>query len=693
MSIRKWHKYWPELCAVALSAWVTVAAPLAWGADPPVNDRAAPPAGDGLGAASSGDPFARAPSDDPFAIVREESFVTGAAKHPQPLGEAPSSVTVITAEEIRTHGYATVAEALRWVRGLFVTYDRSYSYVGVRGLLRPGDYNNKVLLAIDGHTLNGYVYGDGLFGNELGLDLENVERIEVVRGPGSALYGSYAVLAVVNVVTRHPSREPGIALAGRAGAWGDRRLFAAWSSSTPGGPQWRLSGSWQGARGPDLYFAEYDHPLSHSGRAIDADGEEAGGLFGTIEWGSSRLAAKLNSRMKRFPTGAFETTFGDRRNRTYDGHDFVELSDTRRLAGPVELQSRAYWDGARYRGFYIEGPDTATKVNFDRGDGDLVGTELRVHWSPGTRDVVTLGTEGQYDLRARMDNFDEVPFVVYVRQNPRSGRVAAYLQDERRVGSSVLVTAGGRADRYADFDPVVSPRLDVVWEADPGTRVKLLAGSAFRAPSVYETRYDLYRSKVGLLPERVNTLEGAVVRTAGPLTADFSIYGNWVRDLIDLVRTDTLGTLEFRNRARVVGRGVEAELAAVGSRGTRARLSAAWQTSRDRDTGLELTNSPRWNAQAVLTHAPLSRPYGLGIGVRYLSPRWTLAHSRTAPAVVVDARVSALLPRAFQVGLDARNLFDSRHGDPGSAEHREDEIIQDHRALFLTVELRSRRGP
>ena len=85
--------------------------------------------------------------------------------------------------------------------------------------------------------------------------------------------------------------------------------------------------------------------------------------------------------------------------------------------------------------------------------------------------------------------------------------------------------------------------------------------------------------------------------------------------------------------------------------------------------------------------------HGLGIGVRYLSPRWTLAHSRTAPAVVVDTRVSALLPRAFQVGLDARNLFDSRHGDPGSAEHREDEIIQDHRALFLTVELRSRRGP
>src|SRR5438093_11697541 len=138
-----------------MGAGVTVAAPLAWGADPTDNDRAAPPAGDGLGVASSGDPFARAPADDPFAIVREESFVTGAAKHPQPLGEAPSSVTVITAAEIRTHGYATVAEALRWVRGLFVTYDRSYSYVGVRGLLRPGHYHDKALLAFGGRPLDG----------------------------------------------------------------------------------------------------------------------------------------------------------------------------------------------------------------------------------------------------------------------------------------------------------------------------------------------------------------------------------------------------------------------------------------------------------------------------------------------------------------------------------------------------------
>ena len=180
--------------------------------------------------------LAAGPQDDAFSLVHEEQVVTAATKRPQPLSETPSAVTVITAAEIHANGYHTVGEALRWVRGLFVTSDRNYLYLGIRGLQRPGDYNNKLLLAIDGHTLNGNVYGDALFGDELGIDLEMVERIEVVRGPGSTLYGGSAVLAVVNVVTRHPRSEAGTRVSGRAGGAGERRGFAAMASARPGRP-------------------------------------------------------------------------------------------------------------------------------------------------------------------------------------------------------------------------------------------------------------------------------------------------------------------------------------------------------------------------------------------------------------------------------------------------------------------------
>jgi len=180
------------------------------------------------------------PADDAFSLVREQ-MVTGVSRRPLPLSETPSSVTVIPAAEISAMGYRTLGEALRWVRGLFVTDDRNYTFLGVRGLQRPGDYNNKILLTLDGHSLNGAVYGDAAIGPELGLDLEQVERIEVVRGPGSTFYGSYAALAVVNVVTRRPHGEPGARFDLRAGGAGQ---LIERAHRPPPGP---ARGSWTGS--------------------------------------------------------------------------------------------------------------------------------------------------------------------------------------------------------------------------------------------------------------------------------------------------------------------------------------------------------------------------------------------------------------------------------------------------------------
>jgi len=628
--------------------------------------------------------------EDPFSVLHEEQTITGASKRPQPLSETPSAVTVITADEIRAHGYHTLADALRWVRGVFVTYDRNYSYVGVRGLQRPGDYNNKVLLAIDGHSLNGSVYEDGLFGSELGLDMETVERIEVVRGPGSAIYGSNAVLAVVNVVTRRASRESGVTVDGWTGGQREGRAFGSIASSHPGRPEWSLSGSWLQSRGADLYFPEYDDPLTHRGRTENADGEQAYGLLGNADWHGLHLTAKFNERMKRIPTGAFNTTFGDRRSRTYDGHDFVELSGSRELSPAFELNGRVYWDGSRYRGYYVYGPDTATVVNHDRGDGDAVGSEWRAHWSPGAGHVVTFGAVGELHPRLILQNYDIDPFNMLANVRGHSGVVAGYAEDERRLGSRAILTAGGRVDRYSGFDPVFSPRLDLVVHATPRLTWKLLAGSAFRAPSINETDYSFTDQipNPNLGPERVTTVESEVARVAGPLTMLVSGYQSFVRGLIDLAEIDTVGTLQYTNRERVRSQGIEGELAWVRRGGTRVRLAVACQRSVVKETEAELTNSPRWNAQLAWTHAPSEGRVTLGLGLRHLSSRITLAGNRTAAADIADARIGLRIGRDVVAGLEGRNLFDDRYGDPGSEEHLEDQIVQDGRALFATLTYR-----
>src|SRR5579864_3852127 len=132
--------------------------------------------------------------------------VYSASKHMQSASDAPASVTVITADEIQKYGYRNLADILRSVPGFYVTYDRDYTFVGVRGFGRLGDWNSRILVLIDGHRINNNVLGQALLGNEFLVDVDLIERVEIVRGPSSSLYGANAFFAVINVITR-TSRE------------------------------------------------------------------------------------------------------------------------------------------------------------------------------------------------------------------------------------------------------------------------------------------------------------------------------------------------------------------------------------------------------------------------------------------------------------------------------------------------------
>lgn len=143
--------------------------------------------------------------------------VSGASKFTLHMSDAPASVSVMAAAQIRALGLRTLAEVLQTVRGLATTNDRTYTYLSVRGMWVPGDYNTRVLVLVDGNRINDTVYEQGLLGSEFPLDIDLVERVEFIPGQGSAVHGANALYGVVNVVTRHPAqgagREIAVALA------------------------------------------------------------------------------------------------------------------------------------------------------------------------------------------------------------------------------------------------------------------------------------------------------------------------------------------------------------------------------------------------------------------------------------------------------------------------------------------------
>jgi outer membrane receptor for ferrienterochelin and colicins len=115
--------------------------------------------------------------------------VTGASKYEQKSIDAPSSMTVVTADEIERFGYRTLGDLLQGVRGFYITNDRNCSYVGFRGFNRPGDYSTRVLLLVDGVRANDNLYETAAVGADFFLDLDLIQRVEIVRGPSYALYG------------------------------------------------------------------------------------------------------------------------------------------------------------------------------------------------------------------------------------------------------------------------------------------------------------------------------------------------------------------------------------------------------------------------------------------------------------------------------------------------------------------------
>src|ERR1700720_3132374 len=129
--------------------------------------------------------------------------IVGASKYEQKQGEVAAAVSVITRQEIQSFGWRTLGEGLASLPGVYTTYDRQYSYLGMRGFGLPGDLNTRVLVTINGNRVNDPTFDAGPTGADFPLDMDVIERIEFIPGPGGAVYGQNAMLGVVNVITRN----------------------------------------------------------------------------------------------------------------------------------------------------------------------------------------------------------------------------------------------------------------------------------------------------------------------------------------------------------------------------------------------------------------------------------------------------------------------------------------------------------
>lgn len=623
--------------------------------------------------------------------------VLSASKYEQKITQAPASVTIVTAAEIAAFGHRTLADILRSVRGLYVADDRNYSYLGARGFLRPGDYNTRVLVLIDGHRMNDNVYDSVYFGRDNAIDPEAIDRVEVIRGPSSSIYGSSAFFGVVNLVTKRGAQLDGVEVSTEAGSFGSHRGRLSYGSRLASGAEVSLSASYYHSNGqPRIYFPEFDQrinpgaPATNNGIAENADAETALGFTSNVTYRDLTFSASFSSRTKTVPTASFGTVFNDARYRTTDTRGYVDVALDRELRPDLRLQGRLFYDLYSYYGDYpydlaVAGPPADVVMNKDRAFGEWVGTEWQLTGKVARQHTVVAGAEFRENLRQEQSSYYETTPRLYTTDDRRRSRtLALYAQGEFVLGPQLLLNAGVRYDHYFEsFGGTLSPRVGLIYNPEERTTLKLLYGQAFRAPNVYERFY--YPNPFARLdPEKIRTFEFAAEHYfARHHRVGLSAYRYNVSDLITQAITPA-GDIYFANLDRAEATGLELELEGKYSSGLRLRTSYALQRTKDANSGAELTSSPRHLAKAGIIQ-PFDRDrFSAGLELQYHGTVRTLA-GRTAPDFLIGnlTLIARQLPGGIEISASVYNLFNTGSSYPGAEDHTQDLLPQPGRTLNL----------
>jgi outer membrane receptor for ferrienterochelin and colicins len=619
--------------------------------------------------------------------------VVGASKYEQKADRAPSAVSVVTAEEIKRYGYLTLGDVVRAQRGFYVGSDHNYDFLGVRGFSLPGDYNSRVLMLIDGHRINDSVFQQGAVGGEFPLDVDIIDRVEIIRGPGSALYGSSAFFAVINVIPKRGKDIEGTEIAGSVANFDTQRARATFGKRWDSGLDIVLSASTYNREGSDHYvFPELaDDARRNNGVLDQGDGEQWRHIFASIKYGDFTFSGANSSRRKNVSTGLYGTAFNDTGNFSTDAAQYADLQYEHAFGSGQDIFARLSYHSFDYWGHfrYADPP----RLNFDSSDSKWWGGEIKYVTQVGARNRLTVGGEYLDYFQSDQKNYDEEPAFGCFDVDPPTSESCIdtrnssktwgiYIQDEIEVTDKLIVNAGLRYDDLYQGRTSTNPRLGLIYKLAEDTTVKALYGTAFRAPNGYELYYAAvgYRLNPGLKAEKIRTYELAIEHGFRQnLRGTASLYYYRLRDLIGQAvdpgadpndaRDDRIF---FANLPSIKATGAELELQAKWT-WLEGRASYSYQDVQNAATSDTLPNSPKHLVKLNLSAPLLGNKFVLGLESQYVSKRKNAQNETGTRAQSVPGYALAnltLLQRNWIKGLEISagiyNLFDKQYLDPTS---------------------------
>ena len=560
-----------------------------------------------------------------------ETEVSIATKHDTRVSKAPSIVTVITGEEIKHLGYRTFVEILRTLPGFEITKSGIFgvSSPNVRGFT-GGD---KVRVMLNGHLVNNPLDGSA-FSNFEDFPVENIRRLEVIRGPGSAMYGENAFLATINIITNDAHHTNGVKVSSGYGS------FQAYDENVVFGKTYRdvgISG-----------MARYRQTDGYDG-VVESDQQTRLDAvlspFGVSP--ASRAPGEVDDRAQEYDMN-LKTTYKDfyfegwysNKNRgpfigtqyaLTEGSDiaanyvFGEAGYKKTFEEIFTMKPRVYYDQFDNDYNMSAFPKGSTLLLDTNGDGILgfetyrdgfnadarvsekiVGAEIPFDYELFDGNLITLGLEYRLINQTNIkyaSNFHPVTWApldstqdfsdTYPFMDNATRRIASvYLQDTWDITDTVGLTLGARHDQYSDFGGAFSPRAGLTWAFIKDASLKVLYGEAFRPPTfteMFTTNQPAIQGNRDLSPETIKTYEiGLSYRFNKHVTSSVNYFNNNVKDLIVLRTIESAqNTSRYENYGDAVVQGIEAETRVDIMKGNYVFMNYTFQDPED-DEGNDL---------------------------------------------------------------------------------------------------------
>lgn len=491
-----------------------------------------------------------------------EVEVIVASKSTELVADAPSSVTVFTHDEIQSMGVTTLGELLDFVPGFQsfrLALNGDSQGFQVRGNPKLPVFTRDVLLMVDGQRLNGSHSGGGILYNAY-INLANVKQVEVIRGPGSALYGSNAFLGVINIITLEDQNAVSI----RGGSYNAKEILLHLSRKYAG---WKADFFARAYTDEGDYYTNLTDRTGQNGNARDA-----------------RQAADVNLKLKK---DNFSFHLRHIHRRTEDFLDSEYIGDNGINESENEQSSLAFnylYPASEVFNLNLSGSYTRSRLYFlsDTGEGrhhasDLFGLYLendaldisldsdwqispQSSWQSG----ITFKNTGNTDS-ALIGSLDRQ--LIYRRgaesftENRDRDILGLYGQYQHLLQPELNMVLGLRYDHYSDFGNTLNPRGALIYTLPWQDRLKLMYGQAFRAPNLADLTLNVANSKgnPNLQPEKVETAEFSYIYINDYGQSVMTLFNNHISDVITIEPDDT-GQFFARNEGVLDRSGLELEL-------------------------------------------------------------------------------------------------------------------------------------